>query len=157
MVRRDDTPPLFFSFPSCWIGHLRPGENWARWDPQSRLPRWEGVCEEVVRSLGALGKPMMRVGGTLGREGCESGVQASGLREFTDTDPWVLGKLRGSAFWISEGEHSRGLGGIGGKGFKLVGLRFNCGQRALFAGVQVPSGSRGTLLTGSDLTVGDGI
>lgn len=58
--------------------------------------------------------------------------QASG--EFTDTDPWVLRKLRGSASRISEGEPNRDLGRIGERGFKLVGPGFNCGQRALFAG-----------------------
>lgn len=42
--------------------------------------------------MGALGKPVMRVGGIVGQGGWESGVQASGLREFTDTDLWVLGK-----------------------------------------------------------------
>lgn len=91
--------------------------------------------------MGALGKPMLRVGGTLGRGGCESGVQASGLREFTDTDPWVLGKLRGSAYRISEGEPNWDLGRIGETGFKLVSLGFNCGQRALFSGVQVQLGA----------------
>lgn len=49
-------------------------------------------------------------------------MQASGLREFTDIDPWVLGKLRGSASRISEGEPNPGLGRTGEKGFKLVGL-----------------------------------
>lgn len=34
MVRRDDTPLLFFPYPSCRVGHLRPGENWAREDPR---------------------------------------------------------------------------------------------------------------------------
>lgn len=71
--------------------------------------------------------------GTLRRGGCESGVQASGLSEFTDTDPLVLGKLRGSASRISEGEPKQGQGRIGKGGFKLVGLGFNCGQRALYS------------------------
>lgn len=92
-------------------------------------------------------------------EGCESGVQASGLRDFTGIDHWVLERLRaeGSASRISEGYPNRGLHRIEGKGVKLVGLGLNCGQRALFAGVQVQLGASRTILAASGLTMGSGI